>query len=179
MTVEFKATQHFQPEKARQYINDASSVFHCHHYATLITQLADDAKSFRGPELLAQAAEEFAFRELSKYFEKNGITEPRERIEVAESYCGFVGLGSIRLELHGAGGAAEMRHSHVDEGWVKKWGKRDNPVNYIGQGFIAGACEAVTNAKLGSFAVREEQSIVCGQPASKFTISATRQGAQA
>ncbi|MCB9654813.1 MAG: hypothetical protein H6729_11855 [Deltaproteobacteria bacterium] len=180
MTLEFKATQRFEPGSARQYINDSSSVFHCHHYATLMTQLADDASSFRGPELLTQAAEEFAFRELSNYFAKNQINEARDRIAVAESYCGFVGLGSLRLELHGAGGAAEMAHSHVDEGWIKKWGKRDKPVNFIGQGFIAGACEAITNAKLGSFDVQEDRSIVSGQPSSKFTISAdsAKQGAK-
>ena len=27
----------------------------------------------------------------------------------------------------------------VDQGWIKKWGQRDKPVNYIGQGFIAAA----------------------------------------
>jgi hypothetical protein len=172
MTLEFTAIQSFDAEKNRQLINGTPTVFHCHHYSTLFTQLADDAKAFAGARLLAEAAEEFAFSELTAYYRQHQTDSIADRLAVAESYFGFIGLGALKLQFDGRAGSADMPHSHVDEGWIKKWGKRDKPVNFIGQGFIAGACAAVSNAKLGSFDVSETQSIVVGDPCSKFTVSA-------
>lgn len=174
MTQEFNAVQTFDAKKARQKVNGTSTVFHCHHYSTLFTQLADDAGAFGGAKLLAEAAEEFALNELTAYFKAANVDTLAERLAVAESYYGFIGLGILKLEFDGKSGSAEMPHAHVDEGWLKKWGNRDKPVNFIGQGFIAGACAAVGDSKLGAFDVNETQSIVTGASCSKFTISAKR-----
>ena len=174
MQQEFSAQQTFDAEKARQLINGTGTVFHCHHYSTLFTQLADDAKEFKGAQLLAEAAEDFAYRELTAYFEAKNVKGDAERVATAESYFGFIGLGVVKVSFDGKGGSAEMKHSHVDEGWIKKWGKRDRSVNFIGRGFLAGACAAVSNSKPGSFSVEETQSIVSGSPSSKFVISAKR-----
>jgi hypothetical protein len=50
----------------------------------------------------------------------------------------------------------------VDEGWLKKWGKADKPVNHIGTGFVTALFSAIYNRGKGEFVAVEEQSIVTG-----------------
>lgn len=171
MSLEFKADQKFDPDKARQIINGEVSVYHCHHYSTLFSQLADDAKLLQGPKLLAEAAEESMYPVLVKYFADNGIKTQEDKKAIAEDYYAFLGMGKVAItEISDNGGKAVMEHSHVDEGWLKKWDKRDKPVNFIGQGFLAAAFAAITDSKTGTFKVTETESIVCGSSNSKFEI---------
>ena len=65
-----------------------------------------------------------------------------------------------------------MVHSHVDEGWIKKWGKRDEPVNFIGSGYIAALFAAVLGKSTRSFDVKETASIVSGADKSEFVVAA-------
>ena len=82
--------------------------------------------------------------------------------------CGF---GTLKFDHVGeVSGAAHMDHSHVDEGWIKKWDKRDKPVNFIGQGYLAGAMAAIYDLPAGSYTVFETQSIVSGADASRFSL---------
>lgn len=171
MTTELQMQHHFDPDRNRQYLNDELTVFHCHHYASLYSQLADDAKLFDGARLLAEAAEESFFPVLSKYFKENGIEDQDKRAQVAEQYFSYVGLGQLHLSMNDDGGAAEMPYSHVDEGWLNKWSSRPEPVNFIGQGFLSAAFSAVTDRPAGSFSVEETESIVAGDPSSKFKVS--------
>lgn len=165
----FEAKQVFHPQKCRQYINGEAIVYHCHHYATLFTQLADDAKSINGDKLLAEAAEASFYDVLAKYFKENSIETQEDKISIAEQYCSFVGLGELKLDIKQ--NAAEMFHAHIDEGWIKKWSKRDEPVNFIGQGYIAAVFSAVHDTGIGSFHVEETQSIVSGAETSKFKVT--------
>jgi predicted hydrocarbon binding protein len=171
MSIQFKADQVFDPKKARQYINDEASVFHCHHYATLFSQLADDAKLLRGATLLAESAEESFYPVLVKYFKENSINVMEDRIAITEQYCSFIGLGKVKIIIDKDKGSAEMPFSHVDEGWIKKWSKRDKPVNFIGQGFLAAAFSAILDCEPNVFNVEEVQSIVAGASFSRFEIS--------
>lgn len=171
MSIEFKTTQNFDPERCRQSINNETSVFHCHHYTSLFTQLADDAKLLKGPEHLASAAEESMGDVLKKYYKDAAVEAKEDRISIAQQYFAFVGLGNLTIKsLTGSGGSAEMTASHVDEGWLKKWSKKDSAVNYIGQGFIAGAFSAITDNSYSKFKVTETQSIVSGADKSVFDI---------
>jgi len=159
----------FDNQKSRHSMNGAVSVFHCHHYATLYCQLADDAVMVDAKALLRKAVEYAILPVLSNYFTKNGVTSLDERIALAEEYFRIVGLGKLHFERVGAMSAvAKLERSHVDEGWVKKWGKREKPVNFIGQGYIAAALEAVFGLPSGSFTVNETQSIVSGADESLF-----------
>ena len=63
-----KIDHKFDPISKRHYLNDIQSVYHCHHYTSLYTQLAIDAKE---TELLALSAEESFFEVLSTYYKKN------------------------------------------------------------------------------------------------------------
>lgn len=170
MAKEFIANQVFDFTKMRHYTNDECSVFHCHHYSSLFTQLADDSKMFKGDKQLFDASEEVFYRVLRKYFKDNSISPAEDRKSIAEQYLCFIGLGKVEIKIKGDGGSAEMVHSHVDEGWIKKWSKRDQPVNYIGQGFLAAAFASITDKDVGSYSVEETQSIVSGATSSKFVI---------
>lgn len=170
--MQFEALQQFDAEIKRQLVNGSPAVFHCHHYSTLFTQLALDATALGGEKLLADAAAESAFAELTAYFGDKGITSTTDRVSVVESYFGFVGLGALRLKFDGTSGTAEMPHSHVDEGWLKKWRKHDRPVNLIGQGYLRGACAAISGKSVEAFEVKETQSIVMGESFSAFSILA-------
>lgn len=169
MTATLKIAQHVDPKTLRMYVNDTFTVYHCHHYTTLFTQLAEDAKELKGSTLMVETAEFTFHAVLTKYFADNGISDPTDRASIAEQYFSFVGLGEVKVSVKE--GSAEMAHSHVDEGWISKWGKRTKPVNFIGQGFLAGAFAAIMNSGTGSYAVTETQSIVSGAGTSKFSIT--------
>jgi hypothetical protein len=154
-----------------QYVNDEPSVLHCHHYATLFTRVALDQREHNGPKLLSDSAEEAFFLVLTKYFVKNDVRATAQRTAAAEELCGLIGLGSLDLELRPGGGSARMPHAHVDEGWIKKWGESKEPVNFIGQGYIAAASAAIFDEQMGSYHVVETASIARGDTESRFTIT--------
>ncbi len=166
--LELKIKARFDDEKCRQYLNDELSVFHCHHYSTLFSQLADDAKLLSGTEHMKSAAAESMLTPIKKFCLDNNISSPEDRISIAEQYYSYVGLGKLKINL--STNSAEMVNSHVDEGWIKKWGTREQPVNYIGQGFIAAAFALAYDDDPVSYSVEETQSIVSGAKASQFNI---------
>jgi predicted hydrocarbon binding protein len=166
----FVPERRFDSKRMRHYVNGELTVLHCHHYASLFSQLADDAKLLHGDKLMCQAAEETFYPILSDYFANNGIRDIVDRTSVAEDYYRFIGMGEVRINVQGNRGTAEMLHSHVDEGWLKKWNRHERPVNFIGQGFLAAAFAAISGSKIGSYTVSETQSIVSGASTSKFEI---------
>lgn len=155
----------------RHRINGFDSVLHCHHYATLYCQLADDAAQFNGRELLRRSAE-LAFRDvLTAYFSEHAVSDLGDRVALAEEYWKTCGWGTVQFDHVGElSAAAHMDHSHVDAGWLKKWGPRNKPVNFIGQGYLAAAMAAIYELPVGSYRVMETQSIVSGAEASRFSL---------
>jgi len=170
-TVTFKAEQSFDSNRMRHYLNGQVTVMHCHHYATLFSQLALDAAHFGGTDLLTEASAETFWGTLRDYYKKNRVEDITDRIAIAEQYCSFVGLGDIKFEFSNNSGQAIMTHSHVDEGWLKKWGKHDKPVNYMGKGYIQAAWAAIYGQDPVKVKVEEVQSLVCGDSQSKFAIN--------
>jgi predicted hydrocarbon binding protein len=167
--IEFEIDHHFDPGSSRHYMNGSCTVLHCHHYATLYTQLADDAKDFEGEKLLKEAAEDTFYEVLNDYFNKRNMTTLEERISIAEQYWKAVGMGLIRFTGIGKYAAtAEMEYSHIDEGWLKKWGSRNKPVNFITAGFVAAAIALANNKPPRSFVVKEIQSLLQGDDKSAF-----------
>lgn len=65
-------------------------------------------------------------------------------------------------------GAVDMPHPHVDEGWLKKWGRHKEPVNYIGGGYLSGMFSAAFGKPTGTYKVTETQSKVMGAGKSHF-----------
>lgn len=168
LKTELTVDRSFDRKACRHSINNVPYVLHCHHYATLTCQLADDAdKEFNGIALLTKASEKTFSITLKAIVEKEQSLD--KKIALIEDYYKFMGLGVLKFTKVGPFSlTAELSQSHVDSGWIKKWGKRDKPVNFITHGFLAAASTTLFD---GSYKVTEIQSIVSGAESSKFTIT--------
>ena len=160
--------QHFDTTHKRYFLNEQVSVLHCHHYATLYTQLALDA---RETTLLSEVTEDTFFRILSDYFLKHDIQTLDKRIEIACQYFSEIGFGKMQVNyLADYTGEIELITSHIDEGWLRKWGTYDVPINYIAAGYCAALFESVLNQPVRTFSVKEIQSIAMGAETTLFKI---------
>jgi len=158
----------FDPKAKRHYLNGFQIVLHCHHYTTLYTQLALDASE---TELLADVAEESFLEVLKKYFIDNQIINLDEKIDLACQYFGAVGLGKMIVNYFGDdSGEVELIVSHLDSGWIKKWGMYDKPVNYITVGFIQAMFSILCDKPIKTFKAIEIESIVRGAKTSIFKV---------
>jgi hypothetical protein len=167
--IEFEIDHRFDPVKCRHYLNDVVTVLHCHHYMTLFHQLADDAKEFEGERFLKEAAEDTFYEVLRDYFDSKGIVNLEEKVALAEQYWSVVGMGLIEFTAVGRYAViAEMEYSHVDEGWLKKWGGREEPVNFITTGFVSACAALFCGRPSKSFRTKETKALVCGDEKSVF-----------
>jgi len=163
----------FDPRNCRHTVNGSPSVLHCHHYATLYAQLADDCSLLDGKKLLAEVAEDTFSLELANAFKISGADRLEDRIAVAEQLYAAMGLGKMCVVCAGRdAGVVELVHSHVDEGWIKKWGKRDKPVNFMTAGYVAALFSTLFGLPCRSYEVIESASIVAGAARSRFDVTA-------
>ena len=166
----------FDNTRCRHIANGQTLVLHCHHFASLMTQLANDCSLLDAKRLLAECAEDAFHTVLVDYYQKNNVSDIRERIEVAERYFSEAGLGKLKFNYAGTcAGEVELTHSHVDEGWVKKWGNTNEAINHIGRGYVTAAFSAFFDRPKRSYAANERQSIACGAKVSVITVTDTTQ----
>jgi predicted hydrocarbon binding protein len=171
--LELQLDHKFDSKASRHYLNDQLSVLHCHHYATLYCPLADDVDFVEGKKLLASVAESCFYNVLNDYVTKHEISSTSDIVTIAEEYFAAMGLGKMNVVHVGSeSGEVELVHSHVDEGWIKKWGKRDQPVNFIAQGYIAAVAAVINGKSAESYVVSEQESIVSGSERSLFKVVA-------
>jgi len=170
---ELKLKHTFDPKRRRHYLNDQLSVLHCHHYATLFTQLGLDAKDIvDGTRILKESTEDVFYEALASYFKKNNIIGAADRVDIAVQMFSAVGMGKMKVVSNAeSGGEIEMPHAYVDEGWLKKWGKNKSPVNFIGAGYIAGMFSAIFDKPTRTYTVTETQSMVMGADKSVFKVT--------
>jgi hypothetical protein len=172
-TVELLMDHQFDPVTCRHTLNGRNVVLHCHHYASLMTQLANDLGMLDGKALLAAVAEDTFHGMLRDYFAAHCAELLPERIDLAEQYYAAMGLGRMAVVCAGTdAGRVELLHSHVDEGWVKKWGQREEPVNHITRGYVAALFAVLFGRAPRSYSVVETQSIVSGAAVSRFNVVA-------
>jgi predicted hydrocarbon binding protein len=163
--------QTFDPTRCRHYTNGVTTVLHCHHYASLYTQLADDATLFDGKTILRNTAENSFYGVLQNYMVDQKISRREDRVAAVEQYWAWCGMGELNIcDANQNNGRAEMTSSHVDAGWIKKWGKRDEPVNFITQGYLAAAWSVIWDTPMNTWQATETQCLVSGAPKSVFTI---------
>ncbi len=166
---EFEIDHKFDPIKCRHFINNVCSVLHCHHFATLYTQLAMDATDFNGVKHLVTTSEAVFFDVLDQYCKQSGIISVEDKVEIAQQYWKAVGMGLICFTGIGKYEViAEMEYSHLDEGWLKKWGGSEKPVNFITAGYVSAVAALVNDKPPGSFIAREAKSLACGDEKSEF-----------
>ena len=170
---EFKKTELnleniFDKEKNRKYLNGIQSVFHCHHYIALTTQLAIDIDE---TGILKDTAEEAFYKMLTKYFSENNINNLNDKIIIACDYYKALGMGEITVKnITPYSGEVKSVSSHVDKGWLKKWGKYDKPVNHVGSGYISAMFATIQNKPLNSYETFEQKSIVKGDEYTLFKV---------
>jgi hypothetical protein len=162
----------YDHDRCRHVADGQTLVLHCHHFAILTTQLANDCALLDAKKLLAQCAEDAFYPVLANYYRKRDIRELRERVGVAERYYAEAGLGALRVKSAGqCFGEVELAYSHVDAGWLKRWGKADQPVNHIGCGYVTALFSALYDRQRRAYAARERQSIALGAKLSVITVT--------
>ncbi len=168
--------QRFDDITKLQYLNNEPSVMHCHHYTSLFIKAALKMEKFGGVGFLKESMEDSYYLVLKKYFITENITKIDDKKRIAEEYFRLSGMGKLELVIDSEiGGDAKMIHSHVDEGWIEKYGISDRPLNFIGQGYLAAVFAVIFNKKIRAYNVVENKSIVCGDKVSEFKISLLRE----
>jgi hypothetical protein len=171
LAVSLVINHRFDPASKKHYLNEWNTVLHCHHYASLFTELAMCTAGFGGIEKLVQTGEKVFGAWLKDYYSKQLVQDVNTRREIAEEYWRTMGMGLIRILTSGSSkGTATMEYSHIDEGWIKKFGGYQKPVNFFTCGFLAGAFEAMYDKPFGSYTVEETASLVKGDAVSRFEI---------
>jgi hypothetical protein len=134
--------------------------------------LANDCGLLDGKKLLAECAEDTFYPLLTRYYTEHAVTGVAERISIAEQYFAAMGLGKLEVKHLGPySGTVVLEHSHVDEGWLRKWGPAKKPVNHIGRGYITALFSAIYDRPRREFQATERQSIAQGAEVSIITVS--------
>jgi hypothetical protein len=162
----------FDSNTYRHFINGHGFVLHCHHYMGLTSKLAEDFAAIGGPKVLRESAEDSIRPVLDSYFKEHGISDPAQRLAVGAEYYAFMGMGLMEAKGDASGGEVILAHCHVDEGWIKKWGKHDKPINHFTCGYVAAMFAAAFDKPARSFEVNERSSIVMGAPQSVLVAKA-------
>lgn len=160
-------------ETNRQYLNGHPVVMHSHHYLALITKMAEELGDIDGAGILRDVVEETMRAIFDDYIQKNGLTSAQDKCNVGREYFSVFGLGKMVITGDEQGGEVRLVRSHLDEGWVMKWGNSSGPVNHFTRGYLAAMFGAAFNKPLKSYTVTEASSIAAGDAEGKFIIKAS------
>lgn len=152
----------FDEQTYRHTLNGHEVVLHCHHYMALTTKLAMELEGVDGTQILAEVAEDTIRPMLETYVAENGVSDPAAVLQVGAEYYAVMGLGKMVVESAPPGGKIRVPRSHVDEGWVKKWGQHDQPVNHFTRGYVAAMFAVAARKPPRSYRVQEVSSVVQG-----------------
>lgn len=158
------------PETHRHYLNGQPVVMHSHHYLALITKLVEDMNDIGGPRILQDVVEETMRAVFDDYIQKNGLTSAQERCNVGREYYSVFGLGKMVITGDENGGEVRLLRSHLDEGWLKKWGSYTKPINHFTCGYVAAMFAAAFKKPSKSYTVTEAASIAAGDTEGKFIV---------
>jgi len=160
-------------ETHRNFLNGQQVVMHSHHYLALLTKLVEDLDSMNAPEILRDSVEDSMRAVFEEYIEKNGLTSAQDRCNVGREYYSAFGLGKMVITGDENGGEVRLVRSHVDEGWVKKWGVHSKPINHFTCGYVAAMFAAAFKKPSKSYLVTEAASIAAGDSEGKFIVKAS------
>jgi predicted hydrocarbon binding protein len=93
-----------------------------------------------------------------------------DKCNVGREYYSVFGLGKMVVTGSENGGEVRLVRSHIDEGWVMKWGPNSKPINYFTCGFIAAVFCAAFNKPPRSYTVTEASSMAGGESEGKFIV---------
>lgn len=158
-------------ETFRHFLNGHAVVMHSHHYLALITKLAEDFDDIGGAQLLRDVVEESMWAVFNDYVQKNGLTSPLQRCSVGREYYSVYGLGKLKVGGTESGGEVCLIRSHIDEGWIKKWGRHTKPINHFTCGFIAAMFAVAFNKPVKSYTVTETESMAVTGAEGTFIVT--------
>lgn len=168
MTLDVQHT--FDDKTYRHYLNGINVVLHCHHYMSLTTKLALDFDEIGGTRILFEAAEDSIRPILDDYIRNHSISSHADRLNAGAEFYGLMGMGMMDISGSPEGGTVILHKSHVDQGWLKKWGPHTVPVNHFTRGFIAAIFGAAFDKPVRSFKVTESASMVKGAATGSFLV---------
>lgn len=161
----------FDSKSYRHFMNGFMSVLHCHHYMTLLTKAAMENKDIGGINILVESAEDSVRPLFDDYIKKHKISDASAKLNVGAEYYSVMGMGKMTVKGDAKGGEVELNRSHVDQGWLMKFGKSDTAVNHFTRGYIAAVFGAAFGTEPRNYSVTEVASIVKGDPTSKFIVT--------
>jgi hypothetical protein len=160
----------FDKKTYRHAMNGHESVLHCHHYMALTSKLALENDDIGGTRILQESAEDSIRPMLDSYFSENGISDPSERLQLGAEYFSIMGMGIMQISGTDQKGEVKLPHSHVDEGWIKKWGKSTKPVNHFTCGYVNAVFAAAFSLPARSFQSSEMASIATGDEGAIISV---------
>jgi hypothetical protein len=160
----------FDEKTYRHYMNGFLSVMHCHHYMSLLTNLAMNYDDMGGIKILTESAEDTIRPLFDDYYQKNNLASAEEKLDVGPGYYSVMGMGLMKADGNEQGGQVVLTRSHVDQGWLKKWDSPGKPVNYWTCGYISAMFAAAFGKPARSYDVTEVKSMVKGDETSVFEI---------
>ena len=155
----------------RHYLNGHAVVMHSHHYLALMTKLAEEFDSIGGPQLLKDVVEESMWAVFNDYVTQNGQSTPLQRCNVGREYYSVYGLGKMKVAGTENGGEVCLIRSHIDEGWIRKWGRHTKPVNHFTCGYIAAMFAVAFNKPAKSYTVVETDSMAVTGAEGTFIVT--------
>jgi hypothetical protein len=160
----------FDEKTYRHYMNGFLSVLHCHHYLCLTTKLAMDFDDLGGTRILQEVVEDTMRPLFDDYIQKNNVGSFEEKVSVGIEYYSVMGLGKMKVNANEQGGEVQLLRSHIDQGWLSKWGKSEAHVNYFTCGYIAAMFAAAADKPARSVSVTQNESIATGNESSLLTV---------
>lgn len=153
----------FDPERCRHSLGGTQIVFHCHHYITLSLRLAQELGFADGRQIMRDSTEDAIAPVLRKIFADHGAVDTQTRLSLASQYFSYIGLGKMEVEeATPDGGILRFPYSHVDQGWVAKWGRSEEPINYVAEGFASALFASVFDQPPRSYMAKQNGSIAMG-----------------
>jgi len=168
MALELEHT--FDKNTYRHAYNGHIMVMHCHHYMSLLTRLAMEYADVNGPDILAEAAEDSIRPLLEESARRQSITTPEAILTLGRELYQQLGMGLMAINGTGETGEVTLVRSHVDQGWMKKWGKATTTINHFTRGFIAAIYGAAFGKSGRAYAVQETASIARGDATTTFVV---------
>ena len=162
----------FDDKTYRHFMNGFEVVMHCHHYLTLTTRLAEQFEEYGGTRILAESVEDSIRPLFDDYVQKNNLPAGDERLKMAAEFYEIMGMGQMTIQGDANGGQVSLTRSHVDQGWLKKFGPADHPLNYWTNGFITAMFSCAFDRPTRGYEVSEITGMVQGEEVSRFEVKA-------
>ncbi|PKN24657.1 MAG: hypothetical protein CVU65_11140 [Deltaproteobacteria bacterium HGW-Deltaproteobacteria-22] len=162
----------FDENTYRHHVDGVTMVMHCHHYMSLTVKLADAMEDMGAVKILRESAEDSIRELLEAYFKAHGISSSAERLNIGREMYSVLGLGKMEVFGNDGGGEVKLVRSHVDEGWVQKFGKSSKFVNHFTCGYLAAMFAVSFSRAARTYNVYETASLAMGEPEGKIIVKA-------